>query len=207
MVDIFSAKLYNKIMKNKNITKDIVYIAIFVALMTVFTLFVSIPFYPVPLTFQTVICVLSGLLLGAKRGTAAMLIYVFAGLVLAMPIFSGGRGGFTAVLSPTFGYILGFPAAALTAGLIRGKKENAGIKRYFIAALCAFAVCYAIGIPYFLLIWKYYLGNSDILHAAVSFNIIYMPKDLILCMLAAPAAKKIATILFLKKDNGENISK
>ena len=59
-------------MKRKNRTKDIVYTAIFVALMIIFTLFVSIPFYPVPLTFQTVICIMSGLIAGAKRGAAAM---------------------------------------------------------------------------------------------------------------------------------------
>ena len=81
-------------MNRKSITKDLVYIAIFVALMVVFTLYVSIPFYPVPLTFQTVICVLAGLLLGAVRGSIAMLVYVFMGFVLSLPVFAGGKGGF-----------------------------------------------------------------------------------------------------------------
>ena len=183
-------------MNYKRLTKDLAYIAIFVALMIVFTLFVSIPFYPVPLTFQTTICVLCGLLLGARRGTSAMLIYVFMGLVLSIPVFAGGKCGFSTVLSPTFGYIIGFPSAALAAGLIRGKKENATLRRYLIAAVVAFAVCYAIGIPYFLLIWRFYLGNTNVWYATVYFNLIYMPKDLILCILAGFAAKKIAPIIY-----------
>ena len=111
-------------MNRKSITKDLVYIAIFVALMVVFTLYVSIPFYPVPLTFQTVICVLAGLLLGAVRGSIAMLVYVFMGFVLSLPVFAGGKGGFSMVFSPTFGYIIGFPVASFVAGIIRGKSEN-----------------------------------------------------------------------------------
>ena len=187
-------------MKRKNRTKDIVYTAIFVALMIIFTLFVSIPFYPVPLTFQTVICIMSGLIAGAKRGAAAMAIYVFIGLVLGMPVFSGGKGGFSAALSPTFGYIVGFTPAAAIAGLIRGKTPCARLPRYIAAAAAAFLVCYTAGTSYFLIFWKYYMGNSDVWYAALAFNIAYMPKDAILSLAAAYTANKLAPKLFADKD-------
>lgn len=188
-------------MNRKSITKDLVYIAIFVALMVVFTLYVSIPFYPVPLTFQTVICVLAGLLLGAVRGSIAMLVYVFMGFVLSLPVFAGGKGGFSMVFSPTFGYIIGFPVASFVAGIIRGKSENAKLPRYLIAALAACLACYVVGIPYFLLVWRYYLGNLNVWHAAVTYNLLYIPKDAVLCFVAAIIAFKVAPFLFKSKND------
>ena len=188
-----------KYMNKKSFARDIVYIAIFVVLMVIFTLFVSIPFFPVPLTFQTVICVMAGLLLGAKRGGLSMFIYVFMGLVLAIPVFSGGKGGPGMVVSPTFGYIIAFIPTAAAAGAVRGKLPTASLKRYITAATAAFFVCYAIGIPYFLIIWRFYMGNTDIWQAALTFNILYMPKDLILCLAAAFLSKKLAPVLFSRE--------
>lgn len=185
-----------KYMNKKSFARDILYIAIFVVLMVIFTLFVSIPFFPVPLTFQTVICVMAGLLLGAKRAGLSMFIYVFMGLVLAIPVFSGGKGGPGMVVSPTFGYIIAFIPTAAAAGAVRGKLPTASLKRYITAATAAFFVCYAIGIPYFLIIWRFYMGNTDIWQAALTFNILYMPKDLILCLAAAFLSKKLAPVLF-----------
>ena len=188
-----------KYMNKKSFARDIVYIAIFVGLMVIFTLFVSIPFFPVPLTFQTVICVMAGLLLGAKRAGLSMFIYVFMGLVLAIPVFSGGKGGPGMVVSPTFGYIIAFIPTAAAAGAVRGKLATASLKRYITAATAAFFVCYAIGIPYFLIIWRFYMGNTDIWQAALTFNILYMPKDLILCLAAAFLSKKLAPVLFSRE--------
>ena len=192
-------------MNRKSITKDLVYIAIFVALMVVFTLYVSIPFYPVPLTFQTVICVLAGLLLGAKKGSIAMLVYVFMGFVLYLPVFAGAKGGFSLVFAPTFGYIIGFPVAAFVAGIIRGKDEKAKFSKYLAASLAACLACYVVGIPYFLLIWRYYLGNMNVWYAAVTYNLLYIPKDVVLCAVAAIVAFKVAPLLFkAKSDNAKN---
>lgn len=188
-----------KYMNKKSFARDIVYIAIFVVLMVIFTLFVSIPFFPVPLTFQTVICVMAGLLLGAKRAGLSMFIYVFMGLVLAIPVFSGGKGGPGMVVSPTFGYIIAFIPTAAAAGAVRGKLPTASLKRYITAATAAFFVCYAIGIPYFLIIWRFYMGNTDIWQAALTFNILYMPKDLILCLAATFLSKKLAPVLFSRE--------
>ena len=188
-----------KYMNKKSFARDIVYIAIFVVLMVIFTLFVSIPFFPVPLTFQTVICVMAGLLLGAKRAGLSMFIYVFMGLMLAIPVFSGGKGGPGMVVSPTFGYIIAFIPTAAAAGAVRGKLPTASLKRYITAATAAFFVCYAIGIPYFLIIWRFYMGNTDIWQAALTFNILYMPKDFILCLAAAFLSKKLAPVLFSRE--------
>lgn len=150
----------------RDFAKNIAEISLFCALMVVFTLFVSIPFYPVPLTFQTTICVLCGLILGTKKGSAAMGAYFFLGFVCHLPVFSGGIGGFSAALRPTFGYIIGFVVSAFVAGIIGGKKE-ASLKRCCVAALSGVIADYVLGVPYFLLVWNLYMGKPDVLHAAV----------------------------------------
>lgn len=177
-----------------DLAKDAAVIALFCAVMIVFTLFVSIPFYPVPLTFQTTICVLCGLILGAKKGSVAMGVYFFMGFMCHLPVFSGGAGGFSAAVRPTFGYILGFILAAFISGVIAGNKE-ASFKRCCVAALSGVVADYALGIPYFLLIWNLYMGRTDVWHAAVYYNLLYLPKDLVLAVFAAVLAFRLKKAL------------
>lgn len=170
---------------------DVARCALFVALMVV-SAFISIPVQPVPFTFQTVVAVLAGLLLGPKRGGAAVAIYVFMGL-LGLPVFTKG-GGFAYVYQLTFGYVVGFAAAAFAAGLARGKGKLT-LPRAVAGSLVGFFVNYAIGIPYFALIWKYYMHLGGLWKALVSYNFLYMPKDIVLCVLAAVVAVKVAAAL------------
>ena len=165
--------------------------ALFVVLMVV-SAYIQIPFPLVPLSFQTVVAVLAGLLLGAGWGAAAIGVYIFMGLV-GLPVFTGG-GGFSYVLNLTFGYILGFAAAAFVAGLIGGKGQ-ACLPRLLIAAVVGFLVNYLFGMAYFSLIWKFYMNNGGLWNALVVYNIIYMPKDLVLCILAAFLARAVSAAL------------
>ena len=165
--------------------------ALFVVLMVV-SAFIRIPIPYVPLTFQTVVAVLAGLLLGTKWGTAAMLVYVFMGLV-GLPVFSGG-GGFAYVLQLTFGYIIGFACAALVAGLVRGSGAFT-IRRATLAALAGVAANYLIGIPYFMVIWSCYMNMSGLWNAVLVNNILFIPKDIVLCILAAFLAQRVGKAL------------
>jgi biotin transport system substrate-specific component len=179
---------------SKLLAVDLAEIAIFVALMCIFTLFVSIPFYPVPITFQTVISVLAGLLLGWKKGTISMAVYCVMGLI-GIPVFSGFTGGIIAVVKPTFGYILGFILAAFTAGIIcRGNKLP--LWRYIVGAVAAFLVNYLVGIPYFALVWQLYLNKPDLWKYIIEYNLLYMPKDLALCLVAAIVAWRVVPVIY-----------
>lgn len=160
--------------------------ALFVVLMVV-SAFIRIPFPPVPLTFQTVVAVLAGLMLGPGYGAAAVAVYVFMGL-LGLPVFTNG-GGFAYVLEPTFGYILGFVAAAFAAGLVRGR--SLALPRLIIAALAGFLVNYLIGVPYFMAIWHFYMNNGGLWGAVLTYNVLYMPKDIALCVLSAFLARTL----------------
>ncbi|MDE6597911.1 MAG: biotin transporter BioY [Clostridia bacterium] len=181
--------------KGKRIAIDIAEVAIFVALMVAAS-FISIPFYPVPLTFQTVVSVLAGLLLGRKKGTAAMLVYLFMGLVCFIPVFADhSLAGFAYALKPSFGYIIGFIFSAFTGGMIVSGKREYPLWRYVVAGVAAFFANYVIGIPYFTVIWHLLFGNTALGGAVVTYNLIYMPKDLILSILAGLLAKRVVPLI------------
>ncbi|MDZ7314492.1 MAG: biotin transporter BioY [candidate division KSB1 bacterium] len=70
----------------------------------------KIPFYPVPMTLQTLFTLLSGSLLPPKWAAASQCVYLLLGL-LGLPVFAGG-GGPHYLLQPTFGYLIGLPVLA-----------------------------------------------------------------------------------------------
>lgn len=188
----------NTLKNGKLLAADLAECALFVALMVAAT-YISIPFYPVPLTFQTVVCVLAGLLLGAKKGFVAMLAYVVLGLI-GVPVFSGASGGIYSVFKPTFGYIIGFVLAALVAGLVRGNAQKAQTWRYLLAAFVAFLVNYACGIAYFIPMWIYYYGGlATWKQYLVLWNLLYMPKDLLLCAMAAYLSWRVVPAISIRR--------
>lgn len=86
-------------------TVDIAYIGLFSTLMMVGANITSfIPFLVVggvPITLQTFFAILSGLILGSRKGALACTVYMCIGLAGA-PVFSRFGGGFGQILSPTF---------------------------------------------------------------------------------------------------------
>lgn len=173
--------------KGKFIAADIAECALAVALMTA-SAFISIPVPFVPLTFQTVVAVLSGLLLGAGKGAVAMSVYMVMGLI-GIPVFSGGGQGIYYVLKPSFGYIIGFIFSAVTAGLIAGGRP-CSLKRCIAGALAALFVDYLAGIPYCMAA-AHLLGVENLAELLITGNLIFLPKDAALCILAAFLARRV----------------
>lgn len=77
---------------------------------------VAVPGSPVPQSLQTLAVLAAGLALGPRRGLAAGLLYLAAGVV-GLPVFAGGASGLSALTGPTAGYLAGF---VLAAGLVGG---------------------------------------------------------------------------------------
>lgn len=165
--------------------------ALFVVLMAVAS-FIRIPIPYVPLTFQTVVAVLAGLLLGAKWGAAAMSVYTFMGLA-GLPVFSGG-GGFAYVLQLTFGYIVGFAAAAFASGMMI-ERGAFTVRRAIVASLIGVAANYILGIPYFMIIWSCYMNLNGLWESVWVNNLLFLPKDILLCVLAAFLAQRVRRAL------------
>jgi len=97
--------------KNRTFIYDLVLISISAALITVFS-WISIPLGPVPFTLQTLAILAVMLTAGGRRGTIAILVYLALG-ACGVPVFAGFKGGITAFLGPTGGFLAGFVFAGL----------------------------------------------------------------------------------------------
>ncbi|MEM1485887.1 biotin transporter BioY [Oscillospiraceae bacterium PP1C4] len=107
--------------KERISTRDLCLIGLFTAIICVLGQ-ISIPMpYGVPMTMQTFVIPLAGVILGHKKGTFSVLIYVLLGAI-GVPVFAGFKCGIGIVFGPTGGFILSFPLMALLAGI--GAQKN-----------------------------------------------------------------------------------
>ncbi len=127
--------------------KNLAHIALFAALIAVLGLVPKIDLASgVPITAQSLGIMLCGTVLGAKRGALAVLLFLTLTLA-GLPLLSGGRGGLGLLASPTVGYIIGFPMAAFTAGLITTHlKTGIGYAATIGAALGGILLLNAVGV-------------------------------------------------------------
>jgi len=122
---------------------------LFIALMGTILLAVSskirIPFYPVPMTMQTLMVLFLGIALGWKLGVATVALYLFEGII-GLPVFSGSpeKGvGVVYFTGPTMGYLIGFLLTVYFAGSISFSK-NLFIK--FLQLSFSVSFIYILGI-------------------------------------------------------------
>lgn len=108
---------------------------------------VEVPLQPVPITGQTLGVVVVGAALGARRGAAALLTYMLAGLA-GLPVFAGFTGSFLAVAKPSFGFVIGFIAAAFVAGWFAERAWDRRPLLAFAGFVLASAIPFVFGIPY-----------------------------------------------------------
>ena len=95
---------------------------------------IKIPFYPVPMTMQTLIVLLIGIVFGWKLGLATITLYLFEGMI-GLPVFAGTpeKGvGLTYFMGPTMGYLIGFLPAVFFAGLLKINYKYNLIYRFII---------------------------------------------------------------------------
>lgn len=85
---------------------------------------IPLPFTPVPLTVQNLGVLLVGMLLGSKRGLAALLLYLAEGAI-GLPVFSPvGPGGLAQLLGATGGFLLAYPLVAGLTGFVMGRGQK-----------------------------------------------------------------------------------
>lgn len=163
-------------------TLDIVYIGIFAALIAVCA-WIAIPL-TVSITLQTFgVCLCAGLL-GWKRAVPAVAVYILLGVV-GLPVFTGFKGGISAVTGPTGGYIVGFIFTALIVGLasdLIGKKiwQNA----VFMAI--GVLVCYAFGTVWFVIAYKVSIPS-----AVATCVLPFLPADAVKIAVAAVLVNRL----------------
>ena len=108
---------------------------------------IKIPFYPVPMTMQTLIVLVIGIGFGWKLGLATVSLYLFEGII-GLPVFSGTpeKGiGLIYFTGPTMGYLLGFLVAAYISG--KFNYDNNLVKN-FLKLMLATSFIYILGISW-----------------------------------------------------------
>lgn len=108
---------------------------------------IAVPFYPVPMTMQSLAVLLIGAVYGGRLGTATVLAYLLEGAV-GLPVFAGTpeRGiGLAYMMGPTGGFLLGFLVAAAVVGVLADRGADRSIARLFAAALAGHAVIFILG--------------------------------------------------------------
>lgn len=123
---------------------------------------IQIPFWPIPITFQTMVVLLIGVSFGWKLGVTSLGFYYLQGIV-GLPVFANSpeRGlGLAYILGPTGGYLLGFFLAVLISSLGSNiklyKTYCGGITTYFGIAILLLLSNLAIYIPGILWLSKFY---------------------------------------------------
>ncbi len=160
-------------------TKDLTLIPMFTVL-TAVGAFIKIPIGFVPVSLQSLMVVLSALLLG-RKAVYAQLLYVFLGLV-GLPIFTGG-GGVGYIFYPTFGYLLGFILASYVMGSLKDHLKEYKFSKLFAIALLGLLIIYTLGVTYLYLIRNVYLtGQPMTFYSALKFGaLLFLPMDLLWC--------------------------
>ena len=144
------------------------------ALMTAVTCILaplSVPIGPVPISLTNFVIFLSLYLLGWKKGTLSLLVYLLLGLA-GLPVFSGFAGGISKLAGPTGGYIIGFIPMAIVAGIIIDKSHQRWIQ--IVAMIIGTAICYAFGT-----VWFCFQSGYTIAAALAVCVIPFIPADLI----------------------------
>ena len=164
---------------------DLGLIAVFAALVAASAFVPGVPVgaLGVPITIQMLIIMLTGLVLGAGRGFAAVGLYVLLGLA-GLPIFSGGRSGLGILAGPSAGYIIAFPLAAAATGwlaavVIRKTVKYRALFFFAAAMVSSIVLVHGLGVLGMMVNGKLDFGKAFLA------DLVYYPGDIIKNVLAA----------------------
>jgi len=144
------------------------------------------PGFSVPITAQSLGVILAGAILGARRGFAALALFL-ALVAVGLPLLAGGRGGLGAFVTPSSGFLIAFPVGAFVVGWLT---ERGGAPYRLHWGLVAnvvggIVVLYAAGIVGIMV-----FADLPVAAAAAS-TWIYLPGDLVKVVLAAGIARGV----------------
>lgn len=168
-------------------TTDMAYIAVFAVIIAICA-WICIP-AAVPFTLQTFGVFLTLVVLGGKRGTLAVLVYILLGMV-GVPVFSGFKGGIGSLFGSTGGYILGF----LLSGLVMWLFEMLfGKKKWVLAVsmIVGLLACYLFGTIWFMVIYTSQSGAIGIGTALAWCVFPFVVPDVVKLILAFVVGKRL----------------
>lgn len=150
-------------------TKDLTLCALFTVLFIIGSKIV-IPAGVIPLTLQTMMVILAGMLLQSKQIMISYGLFFLMGLI-GFPVFANG-GGIAYVLQPSFGFLLSFPIAASFLSYTRTKLHVQHFLPAFLLCLLALLLIYTIGCIYMYGILNFYMGATKNMSAIIAMGAI-----------------------------------
>jgi len=151
------------------------------AVLTAYAAQLVIPMWPVPITAQTFAVLLVGSVLGATRGAISLVAYFSMG-ALGLPVFSAAT---SLSFGPTFGYLIGFVAAASVVGWLSERGWHKSVPGVLASFAIANAIIYLFGLPWL----AFVLGNlgvaNDLVAVAAAGFVPFIIGDVLKMMLAA----------------------
>lgn len=181
-------------------TRDLGLVALMAAVIVALGIIPAIPLAAgVPITLQSMGVMLAGLLLGPKRGVAAVLV-VIALVGLGLPVLAGGRGGLAVYVGPTAGFLFGWVAAVFVTGVLAMRLDVAGktatarmVGLAIAAAVGGIVVLYLCGILWLAFVTK--LGLTK----AFMVSIAFVPGDIAKAIIAALVTMKVREAFALER--------
>ncbi len=173
-------------------TYDIVYIAVFAVIMAICS-WISIP-AAVPFTLQTFGVFIAVGVLGGKRGSLSVLVFILLGAI-GIPVFANFSGGIGVLAGPTGGYIIGFLFSALLMWAMEklpGKKSVMQI----VSMIAGLIVCYAFGTVWFVIVYGRMNGPIGFTAALASCVVPFIIPDIIKIAFAYVLSRKLRKYVF-----------
>ena len=184
-------------MERRTGARRLVLCGFFAALMAVgayIKIMIPLGIWQVTFSLQIFFALLSGMLLGSVSGFTRVAVYLIIGLT-GVPIFAHG-GGLAYVMKPTFGFLLGFAAAAYVSGKaleLAGKRD---MKMLILAGVLGEAAYYLCGLAYYFIMFNYVLTGGQTIGIIELMSVWFLSTvvpDLILCVLASAVAGRLWT--------------
>ncbi|MFB6609496.1 biotin transporter BioY [Agromyces sp. NPDC056379] len=174
--------------QRRSSARDLAQIAVFAALIAALGLpgALSIGGTAVPITFQTLGVMLAGAILGARKGTLSVLLFIVL-VAAGLPLLSGGRGGLGVFVGPSVGYLIGWLLGAAVIGWATARL----LPRYPIApalawtALGGIVAIYLVGVPVFAAITGTPFGG------ALLASTFFLPGDILKVVVTVLVAKSV----------------
>lgn len=161
--------------------RDLTQVALFAAVMGVLGLMppITIGIMPVPITLQTLGVILSGGLLGARLGAMSQIVFLLL-VAAGMPLLAGGRGGLSAFVGPSAGFIIAWPFTAFCIGYIQSRFSEVRLANVLpLNMTVGIFVVYLFGVPV-----QAFVMNLDMVDVAKA-SLVFLPGDILKATIAS----------------------
>src|SRR5215212_2875969 len=142
----------------RSLTRSLVLMAVGSALLAL-SAKIQVPFYPVPMTMQTLVVLVIGAAYGWRLGGATVALYLLEG-ALGLPVFAGPVAGVGYMAGPTGGFLMGFLVAAMLTGLLAERGWSRSLPRLLAAMAVGHVVIFALGFAWLAQLFQFDVGRA-----------------------------------------------